>query len=192
MLALELWPFVLISQALIFYHFNRMQKYQPYASDPNLSGALASVLWELNLLSKHYHPDVSTLASSISTISSAQNQVYHSNVTPQQAFMQSSLEQELFNTKTDKEKANLKRKRGSGSSMPNSSLTNNDVSSTIDEDMVKKKLSEHFLLVHEISETMRLRRELDHATSSLKLYEQYKKQKETKKDGSKPRKMRRS
>ncbi|KAG5550866.1 hypothetical protein RHGRI_009338 [Rhododendron griersonianum] len=167
-------------------------KYQPYASDPNLSGALASVLWELNLLSKHYHPDVSTLASSISTISSAQNQVYHSNVTPQQAFMQSSLEQELFNPKTDKEKANLKRKRGSGSSMPNSSLTNNDVSSTIDEDMVKKKLSEHFLLVHEISETMRLRRELDHATSSLKLYEQYKKQKETKKDGSKPRKMRRS
>lgn len=169
-----------------------MQKYQPYASDPNLSGALASVLWELNLLSKHYHPDVSTLASSISTISSPQNQVYHSNVTPQQAFTQSSLEQELFKPKTDKEKANLKRKRGSGPSMPNSGLTNSDVSSTIDEDTVKKKLSEHFLLVQEISETKCLRRELDRTTSSLKLYEQYKKQKETKKDGSKPRKTRRT
>ncbi|KAH7842812.1 hypothetical protein Vadar_009511 [Vaccinium darrowii] len=167
-------------------------KYQPYASDPNLSGALASVLWELNLLSKHYHPGVSSLASSISTISSAQNQVYHSNVTPQQAFMQSSLEQELFNPKADKEKANLKRKRGSGPSKPNSSMTNLDVSSKINEDMVKKRLSEHFLLVHEISETKRLRGELVHTTSSLKLYEQYKKQKKTKKDGSKPREMRRA
>lgn len=169
-----------------------MQKYQPYASDPNLSGALASVLWELNLLSKHYHPGVSSLASSISTISSAQNQVYHSNVTPQQAFMQSSLEQELFNPKADKEKANLKRKRGSGPSKPNSSMTNLDVSSKINEDMVKKRLSEHFLLVHEISETKRLRGELVRTTSSLKLYEQYKKQKKTKKDGSKPREMRRA
>lgn len=166
-------------------------KYQPYASDPNLSGALASVLWELNLLSKHYHPVVSSLASSISTISSAQNQVYHSTVTPQQAFMQSSLERELFNPKAD-EKANLKRKRGSGPSKTNSSMTNLDVSSKINEDMVKKRLSEHFLLVHEISETKRLRGELDRTTSSLKLYEQYKKQKKTKKDGSKPREMRRA
>ncbi|XP_028057693.1 uncharacterized protein LOC114261610 [Camellia sinensis] len=55
-------------------------KYQPYASDPNLSSALASVLWELNLLSKHHHPTISTLATTISTLSSAQNQVYHSNM----------------------------------------------------------------------------------------------------------------
>ncbi|KAI8018718.1 DNA replication licensing factor MCM5 [Camellia lanceoleosa] len=47
---------------------------------PNLSSALASVLWELNLLSKHHHPTVSTLALTISTLSSARNQVYHSNI----------------------------------------------------------------------------------------------------------------
>ncbi|CAJ1979331.1 unnamed protein product [Sphenostylis stenocarpa] len=43
-----------------------MQKYLPYSTDPNLSGALASVLLELNLLSSHYHPAISTLASGIS------------------------------------------------------------------------------------------------------------------------------
>ncbi|KAG7012064.1 Nucleolar complex protein 3-like protein, partial [Cucurbita argyrosperma subsp. argyrosperma] len=48
----------------------------PYASDPTLSGALASVLWELNLLWKHYHPAVSTMSTSISSMNSAQNQVY--------------------------------------------------------------------------------------------------------------------
>ncbi|XP_059434002.1 nucleolar complex-associated protein 3-like [Corylus avellana] len=61
-------------------------KYQPYASDPNLSGALSSVLWELDLLSKHYHPAVSTLASSISSMTSANNQVFLSTVSPNKLF----------------------------------------------------------------------------------------------------------
>ncbi|KAG6572469.1 hypothetical protein SDJN03_29197, partial [Cucurbita argyrosperma subsp. sororia] len=64
----------------------------PYASDPTLSGALASVLWELNLLWKHYHPAVSTMSTSISSMNSAQNQVYISTVPPQQAFKDLSLE----------------------------------------------------------------------------------------------------
>nr|GEW56986.1 hypothetical protein [Tanacetum cinerariifolium] len=40
-----------------------ISKYQPYATDPSLSGAFATILWELTLLSKHYHPTVSTMAS---------------------------------------------------------------------------------------------------------------------------------
>ncbi|KAL7217545.1 hypothetical protein ACSBR2_010911 [Camellia fascicularis] len=164
-------------------------KYQPYALDPNLSGALASVLWELNLLSKHYHPTVSTLASTISTLSTAQNQVYHSNVSPQQAFMESSLEHEPFDLKVDIEKPNHKRRRGSGSSVANSSGTNPGITDWTDEDTVRKRLSEHFSLIHDISENKRLRGELDRTTWSLQLYEQYKKQKKTKQNGSKPLKM---
>ena len=165
-----------------------MQKYQPYASDPNLSGALASVLWELNLLSKHYHPAVSTLALSISTMHTAQNQVYHSNVSPQQAFTESSLEWESFDLKTDTGKQNHKRRR-SGSSMLDNNGMNTDITRETDEDMVRKKLSEHFLVVHDISETKRLRSDLDHTASSLRLCELYKMQKKLKKDASKPKKM---
>uniref|UniRef100_A0A5B6YTE6 CCAAT-binding factor domain-containing protein n=1 Tax=Davidia involucrata TaxID=16924 RepID=A0A5B6YTE6_DAVIN len=162
-------------------------KYQHYASDPNLSGALASVLWELNLLSKHYHPSVSTIASSISTLSDTHNQVYHSNLSPQQAFMELSLEQESFNPKGDIRKPTHKRKRGSGSSMPAGS-GHLDMSST-EEEVVRKKLSEHFLLLRDITENEILRGELDRTTLSLKLYEQYKKQKKNQRS-SKPRKMR--
>ncbi|THG07890.1 hypothetical protein TEA_009587 [Camellia sinensis var. sinensis] len=60
-----------------FFFSSLCWKYQPYALDPNLSSALASVRWELNLLSKHHHlPTVSTLALTISTLSNAQNQQF--------------------------------------------------------------------------------------------------------------------
>lgn len=152
-----------------------MQKYQPCASDPNLSGALASVLWELNLLSTHYHPAVSTLASSISTISSVQNQVYHSNVSPQQAFLEYSLEKESFKPKIDLSKSSNKRKKGSSGSSPPAGL-DVDATTQIDENEVRKKLSEHFLLLRDMTENERLRGELAHTSSSLQLYKQYKKQ----------------
>ncbi|XWS42902.1 hypothetical protein CRYUN_Cryun16bG0054300 [Craigia yunnanensis] len=144
--------------------------YQPYASDPNLSGALASVLWELNLLSKHYHPTISTLASSISSMNTAQNQVYLS-ISPQQAFRNLSLEQESFNPQGSTQKSNNKRKRGT---VP---LTLASIEPTsIDENEVSKKLGSHFMLLREIKENERLRGELDRTTSSLQLYEEYKKQ----------------
>ena len=165
-----------------------MQKYQPYASDPNLSGALASVLWELNLLSKHYHPAVLTLASSISTMSTAHNHVYHSNMSPQQAFLESSLEQESFNPKIDIGKLNNKR-RGPGSGMSDTNGMNPGTTNLGDEGMVRKKLSEHFWLIHDINKNKQLRGELNRTTQSLQLYEQYKKQKKVKKDGLKRRKM---
>ncbi|KAK3042631.1 hypothetical protein RJ639_000883 [Escallonia herrerae] len=152
-------------------------KYQPYATDPNLSGALASVLWELNLLSKHYHPAVSAIASSISTISTVQNQVFHSIVSPQQAFTELSLEQESFNPNSDISKSKNKRKRGSGLTIPASVGPDLDMTSQTDESEVRKKLSEHFLILRDITDNERLRGELDRTSLSLKLYEQFKKQK---------------
>lgn len=49
-----------------------------------------------------------------------------------------------------------------------------------DENEVRKKLSEHFLVLRDIEENKRLRSELDETTSSLKLYEEYKQQKKRK------------
>ncbi|KAK9275353.1 hypothetical protein L1049_022617 [Liquidambar formosana] len=163
-------------------------KYQPYASDPNLSGALASVLWELNLLSKHYHPAVSTMASSIASMSTAQNQVHLSTISPQQAFMDLSIERESFIPGSDIRKLNQKRKRGNGSATPANIGLNLDVMSPTNEDEMRKKLSEHFMLLRDIKENERLRRELDRTTLSLQLYEEYKKQKLKMTEKPKPKK----
>ncbi|KAE8009055.1 hypothetical protein FH972_005512 [Carpinus fangiana] len=150
-------------------------KFQPYASDPNLSGALASVLWELDLLSKHYHPAVSTLASSISSMTSANNQVFLPTISPQQAFLDLSLERESFTPKSHSMKLNNKRKRGSESST--SAITDPAPDTDpIDEDKVRKKLSTHFILLRDIKENERLRAELDRTTSYLQLYEEHKQQ----------------
>lgn len=146
-------------------------KYQPYATDPNLSGALASVLWELNLLCKHYHPAISTMGSTISTMNTSHNQVYLSTVSPQQAFMDLSLEREPFNPKNGIVRSN-KRTKATVSSM-----SSNATECSVDEKELSKKLAEHFILVRDIAEKERLRSELDAATASLQLYEEYMKQK---------------
>lgn len=151
-------------------------KYHPYASDPNLSGALASVLWELNLLSKHYHPSVSAMALSIANLCNTTNQVYHTNVSPQQAFAELSLEKESFTTNSNINKSGNKRKRANvQQAVP--TVADADTASQTDEVEVRKKLSEHFLLLRDISENGRLKSELDRTTMSLQLYQQYKKQK---------------
>ncbi|CAK7355459.1 unnamed protein product [Dovyalis caffra] len=150
-------------------------KHQPYATDPNLSGALASVLWELNLLAKHYHPAISTMASSISTMSTSHNQVYLVAMTPQQAFRDLSLEQESFNLKPDSRKSNHKSRRGNGSSKLASIEENVNSTSSLSEDDLRKKLSDHFNLLRDFKQNEKLRTELDRTTSALQLYEEYKK-----------------
>lgn len=163
-------------------------KYQPYSSDPNLSGALASVLWELSLLSKHYHPTVSALASSISSMSTSHNQVYLSTVSPPEAFADLSLERESFDLKSNVRKLNPKRKRANGFEMSACNGTTSDVATLADEEKLRKKLSEYFAVMRDISENGRLRRELDSTTVSLQLYEKYKQQKKRKHVGSKSKK----
>ncbi|KAL1807103.1 hypothetical protein ACET3Z_030171 [Daucus carota] len=150
--------------------------YHPYSSDPNLSGALASVLWELNLLSKHYHPSVATIALNIANLTNTTNQVYHANVSPQQAFAELSLEKESFNANIDINKSGNKRKRVNvQQAVP--TVDDAEITSRTDEVEVRKKLSEHFFLLRDISENGRLKSELDRTTKSLQLYQQYKKQK---------------
>lgn len=149
----------------------------PCATDPNLSGALASVLWELNLLTKHYHPAISTVASSISTMNTVNNRVSHSNVSPQQAFVQLSHEHESFIPASNTKKTSSKRKKGCSLSFPVSTASKDELITLTDENAVRRKVSEQFLVLDNIVENERLRTELYCANMSLKLYEQYKKQK---------------
>lgn len=147
--------------------------------DPNLSGALASVLWELNLLMKHYHPSVSAIATSISTMHTSNNQVYHTHVSPQQAYLELSQENKGFAPSTETKRATSKKRRGNdyvrfkvGPDL--------DSMVQIDENEIRKKLGEHFLLLRDIQENERLRSELERTKMSLNLYESYKNQKKRK------------
>lgn len=51
--------------------FPSLQAFQLDSSDPDLSGALSSVLWEVSLLRGHYHPSLAQLASELSLLSSS-------------------------------------------------------------------------------------------------------------------------
>ncbi|KAK7312551.1 hypothetical protein VNO77_36490 [Canavalia gladiata] len=149
-------------------------KYQPYSTDPNLSGALASVLWELNLLSRHYHPAISTMALGMSSMGTAHNQIILSKSSPQQAFKEMSLDQELCFTQNIKLN-NKKRRTNSPATSPSTGSTT--VTTSFDDNELQGKLNSHFTLLHDIKENERLRKELDRTALSLQLYEQYKKQK---------------
>ncbi|MED6107797.1 hypothetical protein PIB30_017499 [Stylosanthes scabra] len=160
-------------------------KYLPYSMDPNLSGALASVLWELNLLSKHYHPSISTMAAGISSMNVAQNQVILSKTSPTQALKEMSLDQELTSPQHNGTiKLNNKKRRTNDPAVSPSPSSTSVASSSFDEDELRKKLGSHFMLLRDIRENGRLRKQLDKTTLSLQLYEQYKKQKQR----SKPKK----
>lgn len=150
-------------------------KYQPYASDPSLSGAFATVLWELTLLSKHYHPSVSTMASGVSTITNSHDQVYRANISPQQAFTDMLLDKETFALTTTHKQSNKKRKRGS--QPPPLAAAGGADNAVVDVNVVRTKLSDHFVLVNDMEENERLRRELDRTKLALQLYKQYKKDK---------------
>ncbi|KAL8461920.1 hypothetical protein ACS0TY_033118 [Phlomoides rotata] len=156
-----------------------ISKYQPHVMDPNLSGALASVLWELNLLMKHYHPSVSAIASSISTMHTSNNQVYHSHVSPQQAYLELSQENKSFAPSTDTKRATNKKRRGNDY-VPFKVGTDLDLMGQTDVNEIRKKLSEHFLLLRDIQENERLRSEFERTKMSLNLYESYKNQKKRK------------
>lgn len=156
-------------------------KYQADAWDPNLSGALASVLWELSLLSKHYNPTISSMASSISTMASMDpslTQAYLSNSSPVEAFNDSSFEKSLSKPiPKPPSSINRKRKRNKNT---------NFVSDTcISEDEIKSKLEDHFTVIKNITENERLRKELNRTMASISLYEKYAQQKKNNKAGAK-------
>ncbi|CAI5513175.1 unnamed protein product [Closterium sp. Naga37s-1] len=51
--------------------YGGLARYDPAASEPELSAALTSFLWELSLLARHYHPHVASLARHVSTIATS-------------------------------------------------------------------------------------------------------------------------
>ncbi|CAI9772830.1 unnamed protein product [Fraxinus pennsylvanica] len=103
--------------------------------------------------------------------------VYHSIISPQQAFKELYVEQDLIVPSGDSKISKSKRKRGIDTLSSVKVRPDINLKDQSDENVVRKKLTEHFLLLHDITENQRLKGELDRTTLSLNLYKQYKKKK---------------
>lgn len=157
-------------------------KYRPDASDPHLSGALASVLWELSLLPKHYNPSVSSAASSMLSsagMNPSQSQAFLSTISPTKAFEDLATEQELFKAANKKFSPGRKIKRGNEFVIMNAEDVRM-IESVVDEDVVEGKIEEHFKLLKDFDENERLRLELDRTSAAIRLYKEYQQQKKLK------------
>ncbi|KAJ3694073.1 hypothetical protein LUZ60_009553 [Juncus effusus] len=161
-------------------------KYQPEATDPYLSGALASVLWELSLLTKHYNPSISQMASNI--LSLANLNPAQSNINPNliaanpiQAFWDLSIEKELSKPIDNKLPAYLKKKRKRESGREFCVLDPEKMRSfeegVIGEDDAKVRFEEHFKVLRDISENERVKAELNKTMACVGLYEEFKREK---------------
>uniref|UniRef100_A0A0A9D421 CCAAT-binding factor domain-containing protein n=1 Tax=Arundo donax TaxID=35708 RepID=A0A0A9D421_ARUDO len=155
-------------------------KYDPEAKDPYLSGALASVLWELSLLEKHYDISVSSMASNIlsmANLNPTQNPVPILNVNPLEAYRDMSIERELLKPASKALSLNCKKKRRSKEFVALRPDVLQKADCSVDKDELKDKLESHFAVLRGISENERLRAELNHTLSSINLYKEYKQQK---------------
>ncbi|KAK1648504.1 hypothetical protein QYE76_066309 [Lolium multiflorum] len=171
-------------------------KYDPEAKDPYLSGALATVLWELSLLQKHYDPSVSGMASnvlSMANLNATQNPVQLSSANPLEAYKNLSMGLELSKPAGKVLTLKCKRKRRSKEFVALSPDVLQKADCTVGEDVLREKLQSHFAVLRGISENERLRTELNHTLSSINMYKEYKKQKkQTKKSKTGRKKVTRS
>lgn len=62
-----------------------LQVYRPEAADPESSGALASCLWELTLLTQHFHPAVARLAADVAALAASRDATGYLSFTPTEA-----------------------------------------------------------------------------------------------------------
>uniref|UniRef100_A0A453K242 CCAAT-binding factor domain-containing protein n=1 Tax=Aegilops tauschii subsp. strangulata TaxID=200361 RepID=A0A453K242_AEGTS len=164
-------------------------KYDPEAKDPYLSGALATVLWELSLLQKHHDETVSGMASNIlsmANLNATQNPVQLSSSNPLEAYKDLSMGRELSKpTHKVSQTLKCKRKRRSKEFVALSTDVLEKADCTVGEDELREKLQSHFAVLRGISENERLRTELNHALSSINMYKEYKKQKKASKKSKK-------
>ncbi|EPS63176.1 hypothetical protein M569_11611, partial [Genlisea aurea] len=154
-------------------------RYQAKATDPNQSGALASVLWELNLLVKHYHPSVSSVASAISTVNTtaAATSVVHHHVSPQQAYSDVVHENDSSSSSYPPPRDSKRAKKSRKERDEPVGTCSDD---SIDEEVVKEKVGEYFRVVGEVEEGKRLRFELERKRKMLKFYGEYNKERKKK------------
>jgi nucleolar complex protein 3 len=149
------------------------QVFHGEGDDPDLSGALSTVLWEVSLLSKHYHPDVAKLATQISKMESDSKDFVLSALSPKDAVLQYATKDGGFRPTIQ-----LPRKLTNKKAYPNNILLSKSMcaAGTIEsgknaEDIVSPDIfSSHFKVLRDFEKNKILRKELQQATRLIELY----------------------
>lgn len=89
---------------------SNVQIYQADGDDPDVSGALSSVLWEVTLLRQHAHPGVVKLATEISSMSAMTESTLLSSLSPSEAIELYSTRQGGFRPAVQAPPKSVKRK----------------------------------------------------------------------------------
>lgn len=144
-------------------------------ADPDLSGALSSVLWEVSLLSRHYHPAVSKLADQISKMLNS-SEALQAALSPQEALVVYSTARGGFNPSVQLPK-NKGKKKCYISHLMKTTVVNNGMYDSVldssDKESSQMFLS-HFKVLRDIKENEALRIELNKLGRSISLFKTFK------------------
>jgi nucleolar complex protein 3 len=153
--------------------------FQVDGEDPDLSGALSSVLWELSLLRQHAHPGVVKLAAEISNMStSSSTSALLATLSPVDALKLYSTRQGGFRPapalppKVVKKNA-YKDPRDISDPRLLDLLGKEDLLLLEEVNDVSNSLVKHFRVLRDYLENDQLRKEHRRVSASLELYKQY-------------------
>eukprot|EP00246_Nothoceros_aenigmaticus_P012066 TRINITY_DN3570_c0_g1_i1.p1 TRINITY_DN3570_c0_g1~~TRINITY_DN3570_c0_g1_i1.p1 ORF type:complete len:208 (-),score=18.53 TRINITY_DN3570_c0_g1_i1:47-649(-) len=146
--------------------------FQLDGTDPDLSGALSSVLWEATLLQWHYHPSLSELASDALLLSSSTQSTLLAPMTPSEAVEAYATSTGGFRPGIQLPPKVTRRKvyRLMDRSVP-AFLTEDTTDSSVE---VEEVFSSYYRIVRNHQDNEKLRRELVGLERSLGLWNEYK------------------
>ena len=165
-----------------------MQKYTPDGDDPDVSGALSSVLWDITLLQRHAHPGVVQIASEIASMSVMTDSSVLLSLSPSDAIELYSTREGGFRpaVKAPPKLAKKKAYKNAGPmsvssfddlAMPDGriNLEESKISVIPESETVKigKHLTKEFRALKNFRENKILRKELRRVTASLELHKVY-------------------
>jgi len=113
----------------------------------------------------------------MATLNPTQNPVPILNVNPLEAYRDLSIERELSKPASKALSLNLKKRRRGKEFVALNPDVLQKADCSVDKEELEEKLQSHFAVLRGISENERLRAELNHTSSSINMYKEYKKQK---------------
>jgi nucleolar complex protein 3 len=165
-----------------------MQKYTPDGDDPDVSGALSSVLWDVTLLQRHAHPGVVKIASEIASMSAMTESTMLLSLSPSDAIDLYSTREGGFRPAVQAPPKLAKRKafKSAGPmsvssfddlAMPGGriNLEEDEISLIPESETVEisKHLAKEFRALKNFKENKSLRKELRRVTARLELHKSY-------------------
>lgn len=154
-----------------------MQKYTADGDDPDVSGALSSVLWDVTLLRRHAHPGVVKIATEIASMSTMTESTMLLSLSPADAIDLYSTREGGFRPAVQAPPKVVHRKayKDAGPmSVPSfDDLGGGFLLEEEDVSVVGKRMGQEFRSLRNFRENEKLRKELRLLTAKLELHKKY-------------------